>query len=386
MIDIEQYIKESKYKENISNGGSPCYDFGDYVLIKYSCPLGYLKEGYRVRKNEENVLEGIKEKVRLGVNVPRHITYKRLIEDNNDICYVLQEKCRGINCIKMSKFNASFKEVMDSMESIFHIPFDHIKKLIKDGCSLYEMGYEPSARNLFYDNKTGFWYIDLTDNDFNNRFDSNDITKVFRVLKYKIPNLIDLVSSMKYGTILDIKQKILMDNMTNLVKAKYLLAIESVLPIIKKYEKFYLIAEEDNYKDFLIEKGIVDLNLYRMDSKDYLIFNELYELVLNSIVEDIINGKKDYWEVRYSEISNKSNLFNLKYMWLYHKNKKVMEQDYENDYDYEFAAYEEYDNMMMDDIIKRLKNTNITDASKEFIDNCIKSNSNNLQRVKKYKG
>ncbi len=38
MTDIDIAIKESKNKENISNGGSMCFYFGDVVLVKYSCP------------------------------------------------------------------------------------------------------------------------------------------------------------------------------------------------------------------------------------------------------------------------------------------------------------------------------------------------------------
>ena len=56
MTDIDIAIKESKNKENISNGGSMCFDFGDVVLVKYSCPTKYLKNGERSREKSEEII------------------------------------------------------------------------------------------------------------------------------------------------------------------------------------------------------------------------------------------------------------------------------------------------------------------------------------------
>ena len=80
MTDIDIAIKESKNKENISNGGSMCFDFGDVVLVKYSCPTKYLKNGERSREKSEEIMEAIKTKADNGVNTPRHLVVKRVIE------------------------------------------------------------------------------------------------------------------------------------------------------------------------------------------------------------------------------------------------------------------------------------------------------------------
>ena len=34
MIKIDEYIEQAKQMENVSDGGSPAYSFGDYVLVK----------------------------------------------------------------------------------------------------------------------------------------------------------------------------------------------------------------------------------------------------------------------------------------------------------------------------------------------------------------
>ena len=91
MITIDDAIKEAKKLPNISNGGSQCYDFGDVVLVKYTLPLKYVKPGYRAREKQEIVMRGINNKANAGVNTPKHIDMKRVVEDENDVCYVLQE-------------------------------------------------------------------------------------------------------------------------------------------------------------------------------------------------------------------------------------------------------------------------------------------------------
>ena len=52
---IEEYILKSKEMENISEGGSYAYDFGDYVLVKYSCQNKY----GLARDKEESVMEEV---------------------------------------------------------------------------------------------------------------------------------------------------------------------------------------------------------------------------------------------------------------------------------------------------------------------------------------
>ena len=385
MMDIDKYIEQSKDKQNISIGGSICYDFDDYVLLRYSCPLNYLEDNNHTRNNEELVFQGINEKRNRGVNVPRHIAFKRRIEGNNEVCYVLQEKSKGINLASISRYGATFDEVINSMDYLYNIPFNHYIKLVKDGLDLYEMGYEPQARNLFYDNETGFWYIDLVDYDKNNSFNYNDIFKIFKAIKYRIPKIIELSSSLKYKTYLTKSKKNKIDNMTNLIKVKNLLAIELVIPSFKKYEKFYLFNEDISFKRFLVEKKIVNNNLFLMDDKDFELFNELYELIIENILYRILNDNLLFWQVEYSEIRKNSDLFNLRDIWQYHKDNKINRYEYDNESDYLCDVYEDYDNKMMMDIIERLSNINNNDIIDNFLNdykNWYKSMNGHLLMLK----
>ena len=50
MIDIKKVIEEARKKENISDGNSSRFDFGDVVLVRYTHSLEYLRDSARERK------------------------------------------------------------------------------------------------------------------------------------------------------------------------------------------------------------------------------------------------------------------------------------------------------------------------------------------------
>ena len=377
MKSIDDYIIQSKNKKNISSGGSSCFDFGDLVLVEYILPLRFVKNGEHARDSEEIVFVGVNKKRDEGVNVPRHIAFKRVIEDDNEICYVLQEKAKGNNCSEYNKYGVSFKEMIDKMYEIYDIPFNQVLKLIKDGCSLYEMGYEAQGRNLFYDEYTGFWYIDFLKYDLDDVFDYDDIIKVFKAIKYRIPSLIDLIPYMRYNTKLTDEQLIIKNRISNLIKTKNLLAIKSVIPVFNKYEKFYLVDENDIYKEYLIKNNVVKYDLFSLDEKDYLIFNELYELVINNIIEKILKKEVLFWQVECNEIRINSNLFNLRYIWKYHKGNKIIKEEYDEEYDYELAVCDDFDKRMMNDIINRLLVMEKNDVIEEFLSDANKWETRN---------
>ena len=55
MKKIEDYILETEKMPNISDGGSPAYLFGDYVLVKYSNKSKY----GNARPNEELTAQAV---------------------------------------------------------------------------------------------------------------------------------------------------------------------------------------------------------------------------------------------------------------------------------------------------------------------------------------
>lgn len=379
MIDIDTAIKESKNKENISDGGSMCFDFGDVVLVKYSCPIKYLKNGERSREKSEEIMESIKIKANNGVNTPRHLAVKRLIDGENDICYVLQQKCPGNNCASISKYGVSFDEMCDSLKFVLNIPFEHYKKLIEDGCNLFEMGYEAKNKNLFYDSNTGFWFIDFLLNEKDYMFDSNDIKKVFEALSYRIPKPILIMSSVKYGEELTDNQKHIEKELEYAIKAKTLLAIKDVLPIFEKYEKFFLLKESNDYKSYLMQNGFVNKDLTSVDSIDYEVFQELYEIIIKGLIDKIKNKGEKFWSIECNDISNDSNLFGLQTFFEQSKYNCIKREEFDDAYDYEYEVRKSYTLNILNDLIDRLEkmepNENIisflTDANEK-----LKSNRN----------
>lgn len=365
MIDIESAIMQSKNMENVSDGGSACFDFDDVVLVKYICETKYLKNGEHVREKEEEIMAAINKKANDGVNTPKHLAIKRLVEDKYDICYVLQDKCPGFNCASKSKYGVSFDEMCESLTFISNIPFEHYKKLIDDGCKIFEMGYEQKNKNLFYDENSGFWYIDFLSNDKSYTFDDKDIKKVFEALKYIIPKPIQMASDVKYGEILTNEQKKKANILRNSIKQKTFLAIKSVLPDFQKYEKFFLLEEENDYKLSLMEEGIVNKDLINIEESDYEVFNELYEIVMNGLIEKIEDKGEKFWSIEANDVRNDSQLFNLQSFFEKSKYNSLKCEDFDDEYDYRYEVDNMYKNFVMTDLIKRLdkmnKNENIID-------------------------
>ena len=229
MIDIDRAIIESKSKENVSNGGSACYDFGDVVLVKYVTDLKY---GHRARESAEDVMEIINKKNELGVNTPKHLSIKRISEGNIDYCYVLEQKCPGINCDEMGKYGVSFDEMCDSLKRVYNIPLEHYEKLISDGCQLFDMGYEAKPKNLFYDEESGFWYIDFLGGGRFGLFDKNDIRKEFMAIKYVVPNPINITSTVSYNEELTPEQSETIATLKAEIKSKMILLPRGSSPAV----------------------------------------------------------------------------------------------------------------------------------------------------------
>lgn len=377
MIDIKDAIIKSKEMKNVSDGGSDCFDFGDVVLVKYSCPKKFIKDNIRTRSMEDDVMEGVNKKADMGVNTPRHLQIFRPDindEGDDDLCYVLEEKCKGVNCAPMGRYGVSFDEMIRSLKEVDKIPYEHIVKLVSDGCMLYEMGYEAKNKNLFYDNETGFWYIDFLSNDKDDQFDGNDISKVFEAVKCRIPRITQLVSQTSYLSKLTQEQEKQRDELYFKLKIKMLAAYLKVIPTLRKYDKFFLITENDDYKRYLMEHGY-SKNLFALEESDYQIFNELYELVLNKIVNEVIGGK-EYRYIVCNSIRIDSGLFNLPKVWMLHKSNPIKREEFEEDYDYRTAVEEDFGQRMLEDVIRRVSMLKPNEIINKFLEDAQKSKNN----------
>ena len=374
MINIDDAIMQSKSMKNTSDGGSPCFDFGDVVLVRYGIPIQFLKNGERAREKSEEIMEAINEKAKDGVNTPTHLEVKRVIDGDIDFCYVLQKKCPGVNCTKLSKYDVSFDEMCDTLKFVLNIPFEHYQKLIIDGCKLFEMGYEAKNKNLFYDVKTGFWFIDFLFNDKNCVFDPNDVEKMFTALRYRIPKPIQIASLMKFGTELSEEEKEKKQKLKYAINAKTLLAIKSVLPNFERYEKFFLFDEEDEYKKYLMEEGIVNKDLTVLDSSDYDIYHSLYEHVINGLMDKIVNKGEPFWSIECNDIRIDSSLFYLTSFFSKSIYCNVKREEFDDEHDYKYEVEKSYTTNVLNTLVNRLSkiepNENVTafleEASKKL--------------------
>ena len=367
MISIDEAIEKAKKLDNVSVGGSPCYDFGDIVLVKYKLPLEYVKPGYRAREKQEIVMKGINEKAAMGVNTPRHLDMKRVVEGENDVCYVLQEKCKGKCCGLMAKYGAPIERVLNDLKFVSLIPFEQYRKLVSDACMLYEMGYEAKNKNLFYDVETGFWFIDFLDNREDNKFDPNSPKKIFETIKYICPRPLQIASSLKYDDVISNDDREKLDNLVWSSKTKFLLACKKEIPTFSKYEFFYLLAEDDNYKKYLIDNEFANRDLFNAREEDYETYRELFTYVVNDICCEIADKGKQFWDVEANSIRNKSNLFNLCIFYEKYICKDIKREKFEDEYEYEYAVRYSYTNNMMDAIYNSLCSMEPNDNITRFI-------------------
>ncbi len=376
MIDIEEAIRESKSKENISDGGSKCFDFGDVVLVKYTCDTKYLRDGERARPNSEDVMIEVNKKNRDGVNTPKHYAVKRVVEGKDDVCYVLQEKVNGINCEGRRKYKLSFEDYCKDLEFLLNIPLEHYKKLISDGCQLYKMNSEVKNKNMFYDEKTGFWYIDFI-GVYNTEFDPNNPEIMFETLLYKTPNPLYMASSMDYKIELTEEEQAIRRQLEYALKGKVLTAIKEVLPTFNRYEKFFLLKEKNSYKKYLMKNGITDKDLINVEESDYEVFSELYEIMLRDLAYMVAVEGKSYSSIAVNELRILSDKFNLKEFFEKSRFNTINKKDFENTepdpYGDPYAYKSEVDRLFysiaLSDLANRLEVLEKNDYIIDFLNN-----------------
>ena len=291
---------------------------------------------------------------------------RRTVEDGQDICYVLEEKCKGVNCQSMIKYNPTFEEAVESYNRVFNIPMNHLLKLIKDSSQLFEMGYEAKNKNLFYDTKTGFWFIDFLSNEKDYKFDRNDTTKLFELARYRTPRTTQLVSRLSYDYEPTGEEKARIDLLTHSIKTKFLLALETAFFEYKRYRKFLIYTDTKDYQDYLVNEGIID-SFDVLNNHDYEVFDELYNIVLNDIVKSILEKGNSFWNVECNDIRNQLSLFGLNKAWVHHRDNTLKREDYDDEYYYEMDSDEIIKNKMLRDIVKRLQQEPLDDNIEAFI-------------------
>lgn len=363
MISIKEAIKEYKDKKNISNGGSECYDFGDAVLLV----------SYNDWKQDEELMKFINQKADKGVNTPRYLAIERVPSVKSNICYVLQEKCKGINCANLRKYNVSFDDKIASLEFLLNIPFDHYKKSIIDGIELIETDYEFKPKNAFYDEKSGFWYIDFGEIDKEKAFDPNDPKKILYIMDEGFIKPLNMASSLDDYSKLTPEQRQRIKELEYAIEAKTFLAIKTVIPNAERYEKMYLLSKDDDYKQYLMKEGVVKKDLMNLEQTDYEVFNELYEILMKGLIDRVINNKKlshsltAFEDTKINSIRINSAGLYLQDFFKKSKYNDINREDFAEESEYEFAVSELFESKVLNDLICRLEQMELNDNIKLFL-------------------
>ena len=242
------------------------------------------------------------------------------------------------------------------------------------------MGYEAKNKNLFYDKDSGFWYIDFLDNDKNRIFDSNNPIRIFEAIRYAIPRPRQIASSMRHDTELTDEQQNKYDLLENSIEAKTFLAMKQAIPNLERYEKFFLIKKSEKFRKYLMDNNIVKKDLFNLEECDYQIYDELYNIVVNSIVDKIVKDGEPFWSVEVNDIRNDSELFGLLELWEKHKNNPVNREEYEDKYDYEYETRQMFTQEMLDAIVSKLKTMDQNENVKNFLSEMSSKNDSHIKK------
>ena len=121
-----------------------------------------------------------------------------------------------------------------------------------------------------------------------------------------------------------------------------------------------------------MEIGVVSGNLFELEENDYLIYDELCNVVVNNLIERISSGEK-YWQIDVNSIGNESDIFCLRDMWCIHKDNELKISDFEDKYDFQYESKTEYNNIIMNKLISRLKELEPNENIELFLEEAKKS-------------
>lgn len=375
MYNINQLINETKNMPNVSVGGSACYDFGDVVLVKYKNSREY---GI-ARPEEEIVAKYVNKKNSEGVNTPKHLLIKREVVGNDDICWVLQEKAKGISYTHYCRDDDPTKQLNNQIK-ITNLDDIHYKQLAFDLKELMHAGIELKPKNIYFDekSKTGaFTIIDLLGDRHNHEISKfkGDLIDCNKLYNY-VTNVLGLTFLSPYNEKAT-KQQI--------EKSKELLYIQ-------QYKTFKTLLE--NVPEFkenarwiarsLSKETLLYFNDNGLNIQDLTLTieeEERFAELCNNIVEESINkiksGNYKYWQIESNEnrICIKENL--LVDAYKYSLNCKLTREKTEEEWLYEVRLQEHLEKVILKDINKRLKelynskdkNNYIVEAYKDSIAN-----------------
>lgn len=377
MNNIDEYIKASFKMKNVSDGGSECFDFGNVVLVKYKIPVKY---NAIAREDEELIAEAANKKRDIGVNTPYHLAIKRVTDEKDNICYVLQEKATG------ASFNVYGKEPsvqLKIQELLLEAPDTVYEKCISDLCELFNMGLELKGKNIFYDNSkdgAGFNFIDLLGYNTTplNPDSISDIIRLDEMASfiYNIPRVsvysqIATKEQMEESTVLCYK-----------MKQKTFRAMEKVVPNFSRFRRWVLRTYSDDVLDFFENNGTIVGNL-TLNDDECREFDNYIEQIINECLEKIATGKNKFWQIRANEIRIALDTMGMQAAWKYHSANPINDpSSFDDKWDFE-RAREKY----LEDIVNKKFNDRLESVADTSLNvNILKAKEDMDEEKVKYSG
>ena len=376
MYNIDEYIKASAKMENVSDGGSECFDFGNVVLVKYKVSVKYSVNAI-ARENEELIAAAANKKRNMGVNTPYHLAIKRVTDEKDNICYVLQEKAKG------ASFNIYYKEPTDQLqvqELLLEAPDTVYEKCVSDLCELFNMGLELKGKNIFYDNSkdgAGFTFIDLLGYD-TTPLNSDSISDVIRLDKmasfiYNIPRISTYSKTatkeqIEKSTILYYK-----------MKQKTFEAMEKVVPTFSRFRRWVLRTYSNDVLNFFEKNGTVVGNL-ALNDDECREFDNYIEQIINECLEKLATGKNKFWQIRANEIRIALDTMGMQAAWKYHSANPINDPTaFDDKWDFERAREKYLEDIVNNKFAERLEsvadtslNANILKAKEDMDEEKVK--------------
>lgn len=370
MKNIDELIEKIKDMPNISDGGSAAYDFGSEVLVCYRNK----KEYGIARECEEEVMASINKKNAEGVRTPKHLAIKRLEIEEDNFCFVLQEKAKGVSFTKYCCENPI--EQLKAQKKLVSAPDSHYEKYIEDIMELFYCGIEIKPKNLFYDEDVingGFTIIDFLESGEGRTFNPNSIKD--------LKNLYIIVSCLSTQTMISSyndeassEQIALSEELTDIIKLKIIIAMRKVVPNFINNERCILRTINTSTLETFRKNGLIfdDLSL---NIEEHEKMHQGIKNLLTECVEKIASGKYLLWQIRMNEIRLGLEEMCLDTEYLYSTDNTLNSSDYEDEYDYIRASYYELKDKllgrfyaMLESYSKTANNENINNALKELLE------------------
>ena len=348
-MNIENYILLSKNMPNTSDGGSDAYHFDDVVLVKYS----NLNKYGLAREGEELISIAANNKRYKGVNTPYHIAFKRVIDGDNNYCYVLQERAKGVCFSNYTTYKNNVNDQLNKQLELFNLPQSIYDKLVSDLYELINMGIELKPKNIFFDKDNGFTIIDLL--GYNTTPVNEDSLLDIMTLKRCTEGIFGFTTIDSYtkGATTEIINK--SKELSYGIKKKIYIALKNKIVNFDRINRYILRTYSNEELEYFSNNNIPvgDLSFTDKEEKEF-------DNIINYIIFDYLNkigyGELSYYDVIVNEIRNILSLMGLKDNFKYHKDyPKLNRNDYEDEWDYNHALYDYLDNMIYDKFDTRLE-------------------------------